>query len=83
MILGSEEISRVRRLEGVMCRLLEANRWLAEFDDILGPMWDFIMGKRVVCIFDEKANELERMSERDIASVREKLRERLGQGEPK
>lgn len=78
MILGKEDIDRVRRLEGVMSRLLEAHRWLSEFDDALEPFWAYVFGRRITQIIDEKGRTLERMSESDISAVREKLRKRLG-----
>jgi hypothetical protein len=32
----------------VNARLYDAHRWLAEFDEFLGPLWDYLNGKKSI-----------------------------------
>lgn len=68
-----EERDRIERLERLQVRVAEAHRWLAEFDDQLEPMWDYILGKKITILVD-KGRTLEIMAEGSVDAMREKLR---------
>jgi len=42
-ILSEKEYTRFVKADEMESRVYMANRWLAEFDDTLAPMWDYII----------------------------------------
>jgi hypothetical protein len=82
MILGKHDRERVANLERITDRLLNAHRWLAEFDDALAPMWDYILGRKVTVILDKTGRAVDVMANAEISDVRSKLRTRLGKENP-
>lgn len=73
MILGKKDNERVRNLESILIRFHDANRWLSEFDDMLGPMWDYIMGKTETITLPN-GERLELMKNGEVSDMRSKLR---------
>jgi len=42
-LIHKDELKLLRRLEAMSWRLPTANRWLAEFDWLLKPLWEFLV----------------------------------------
>jgi hypothetical protein len=76
MIIGKDDKERVQRLQDMAHRVSEADRWLSEFREVLGPLWDYIQGKRITHVM-ESGRKLEIMAQGDISRVREGLRKLL------
>ncbi len=75
MIIGKADKKRIIELRKIRYRISQADRWLAEITE-LQPMWDYILGKRVVNVMQD-GSLLETMAEGDISQMRDKLRKRF------
>jgi len=42
-VLSEKEYARFAKADRMANRVYMANRWLAEFDDMLMPVWDYIV----------------------------------------
>lgn len=78
MIIGKEDKERDQYQRGLAQRFYEAHRWLSEFDDIFGPMWDYVMGK-AKCIPQPNGEHIHMSKYGEPSLMREHLRNNIHQ----
>lgn len=75
-LISNKQYETLKAHEETVHRLLAANRWLAEFDWLLTPLWDHVLGKTETIRFAD-GSSVTLMKAGDLREQREKMRDAL------